>query len=110
MSPFHDPLNQRGRIYDALCKERDAIVSQGGERVPDSVIQECMDLRGDFAMNIEPSRLKQAILSRFEPYRQSTTAAQAERRAELKTAALKSSRFTVLRMKRGLPFKSRRQP
>lgn len=110
MNPFHDPLNQRGRIYDALCKERDAIVSQGGERVPDSVIQKCMDLRCDFAMNIDPSRLKQAILSRFEPYRQSIPAVLAERRAKLKAAAMKSSRFTVLRMKRGLPFKSRRQP
>lgn len=27
-----------------------------------------------------------------------------------KDGLLKSSRFTVLRMKRGLPFKSRRQP
>jgi hypothetical protein len=88
--------------------ESQRIVAAGGQPIPREVIEECGDLQ--YCHMNSPVDLKKEILRRIEPYRLTEPKRWAEHCTKLKAALLKSSRFTRLRMSRGLPFKSHRQP
>lgn len=97
-------------IRDFLFQERDRIHNLGGVKIPASGIEAFMSRCELVTAFKEPSLIEQELRTFLKPYELSIPAKWAEHCTKLKTAALKSSRLIRLRQRRGLPFKSRRQP
>jgi hypothetical protein len=91
-----------------IRKESARIVNDGGDPIPDSVMNDCLDVIREWMCYQDGGKSK--IMELLKPYRLSTTSERKRRAQVLRVAAIQSSRFTRLRQRRGLPFKSRRQP
>lgn len=94
--------------YEDFLKESRRIVDAGGQPIPNDVIEECLELWN--CWRFSPAKVVEETLKRIHPYRLTIPKEWKKHCANLKAAALQSSRFTRLRQRRGLPFKSRRQP
>jgi hypothetical protein len=96
-------------IRDFLFQERRRIKGLGGDDIPVGKIDDFMS-RYDDCVTMRRENVEAVILDFLNPYELTIPAKWAEHCKTLKAALLKSSRFTRLRMSRGLPFKSHRQP
>lgn len=105
MNGFIAPARGRSySLYDDLIAESERIVQQGGQRIPGTIIEQCMEIMR--CPVIDREEAKKLILDKVRPWRLTVPAMWKEHCEQLRQKLLKASRLNRIRAHRGLPFKS----
>lgn len=97
------------QLREFLLSEDDRNRYHGGTGIPEKAINQFLS-RFEDDRDLSKTDLGRAAEEFFRPYELTIPFKWAEHCKKLRDSLLKSSRFTRLRQRRGLPFKSKRQP